>query len=1174
MNRCRTATQFLSSCLAAAVLLPAPALAADPACNNHGTLQPDGSCVCDVGFVGATCNQCGLHYYGPSCTFCEPTTTCSGHGFCDPQFGGCICQVGYAGASCSQCAANYYGAACSTFCQASTTCNGNGTCDLNGSCVCAVGFAGPTCSQCAANYYGATCTFCQASTTCNGNGTCSATGACTCNPGFNGPGCTAVAGGTITTIAGGGTAFPGDGGLATGASLWSPMGIVADQLGIYFVDYDQAVVRRVDAGGIISTVAGSYVVGDSGDGGPATAAMLTGPIGLAVDAAGDLYIADQGAGRIRKVTTATGTITTVAGNGTIGLSGDGGQAILASFSLPEGVACDGSGNVYVADTGNQRVRKIAPNGIITTLAGGFSTPKRVAVDAAGNVYVFDQGATALVRRITPGGTVTTIAGGGTSDGASGSALSANLGPAPGGNISGAGDVAVDGSGNLYIGGDFTVWKVVLATGEISIVAGTGVQGFSGDGGPATSATLNVIWGVAVASTGDLFLSDLGNGRVRKVAAPVPPPPPVFDGTISLTTSQSTLDSLTLVTGSISLVNVAGYTSLTLPNLTGVTVDFTVSGNPDLTLVSTPVLSTVGGSLTVSNNPALSSVDMSSVTTVTNNLSIEGNTGASTVSVGTTTAGGSISVSGNTSASTVSVGTTTTTGSVSVIDNPLATVTIGVGSTVGGDLTVETTGTTVDFTTTTVAGNVDVTGTGTTTLSATTGGLSTTVELVNTEATMVAHVPTGATTGQVGFTITHVDPNSLPPETGVSFTGTTVTVDPVTAYNFNFAIPTLNADATLVFDVILANLSATDRSALLTALASGSATLAVKNDTIGSVYLTFPVCTGTAVPTAGGCVSIITLDAAGNPTSGTPTTVRFASVAGHFSTWAVVIATPIPVDTTPPVFSNVPAPIVAEATGPSGATVIYTPPSATDDVSGAVSVTCELAPGSVFPLETTTVTCSASDAAGNPATATFTVGVVDTTPPVLSGIPANITVTATSTSGAVVTWPAPTATDLVSGSVPVTCTPASGSTFAVGTTPVTCTASDALGNTASAGFTVSVQPMPPPPTGNTKVLYGTLGGTTLLDVDAYSFKGTKGEKVTVRLAPDSAGTYQNGRALLSLAGVVVLKTDGSTLPNVVSATLPTTGTYYVTVSELPVSGRFKGAYTVSLESTGNAWSTFK
>ena len=200
--------------------------------------------------------------------------------------------------------------------------------------------------------------------------------------------------------------------------------------------------------------------------------------------------------------------------------------------------------------------------------------------------------------------------------------------------------------------------------------------------------------------------------------------------------------------------------------------------------------------------------------------------------------------------------------------------------------------------------------------------------------------------------------------------------------------------------------------------------------------------------------------------------------------------------------------------------------------------------------------------------------MDTTPPVLSGIPENITVTTTSTSGAVVTWPAPTATDLVSGSVPVTCTPASGSTFAVGTTSVTCTASDALGNTASAGFTVTVQPMPPPPTGNIRVLYGTLGGTTLLDVDNYSFKGTKGEKVTVRLAPDPAGTYQNGRALLSLAGVVVLKTDGTTLPNVVSATLPSTGTYYVTVSELPVSGRFKGAYTVSLESTGNAWSTFK
>ncbi len=161
------------------------------------------------------------------------------------------------------------------------------------------------------------------------------------------------------------------------------------------------------------------------------------------------------------------------------------------------------------------------------------------------------------------------------------------------------------------------------------------------------------------------------------------------------------------------------------------------------------------------------------------------------------------------------------------------------------------------------------------------------------------------------------------------------------------------------------------------------------------------------------------------------------------------------DTTPPTISGLPANITAEATGPSGAALSYANPTATDLVDGVVVVTCAPLSGSTFPLGTTTVNCSAKDNAGNTASASFTVKVQDTTPPTISGVPANITAEATGPSGAAVTYSNPTATDLVSGTVPVTCTIASGSTFPLGTTTVNCSASDNAGNTASASFKISV-----------------------------------------------------------------------------------------------------------------------
>ncbi|MEZ4364747.1 MAG: DUF4215 domain-containing protein [Kofleriaceae bacterium] len=336
--------------------------------------------------------------------------------------------------------------------------------------------------------------------------------------------------GMITTVAGTGAATsPGDGGAATSARLGSSLGVAVDsQSRVYISDTGAHRVRRVDLEtGIITTVVGTGTAGSDGDGGPATSAELDGPASLAIDGDDHLYIADTYAGRIRRVDAVTGIITTVAGTGVLGTSGDGGPATSADIAGPVGLAVDSAGNLYCTDVDGYRVRRIdAATGIITTYAGAglgfggdggpatsaqFLFLQGLAVDPQDNLYIADRTNHRIRRVDRVSGIITTVAGTGSSsfggDGAAATSAHLNLPTA----------CAFDGDGNLYIvdAGNRRIRRVDGQTGIITTVAGTGMSGFAGDGAAATAALLSPN-GVAVAADGTWFVAE--GARVRRVDA--------------------------------------------------------------------------------------------------------------------------------------------------------------------------------------------------------------------------------------------------------------------------------------------------------------------------------------------------------------------------------------------------------------------------------------------------------------------------------------------------------------------------------------------------------------------------------------------------------------------------------------------------------------------------------
>ncbi len=337
--------------------------------------------------------------------------------------------------------------------------------------------------------------------------------------------------GNINTVAGsGGRGFSGDGGNAKAAQLDTPFTVTVAQSGdLFIVDSANARIRRVRTTGTTSIIT-TFAGGGVGDRGAAAQATLQFPTGVAQDMAGSIYIADTENNRIRQVQTMgmTTAITTIAGTGMQGFGGDGGMAVNARLNQPTGLALDAARNIYFADTGNHRIRKIAPSGVITTVAGtnapgtggemmpatqsALRFPFNVSVDPMGSLYVADSGNN-RVRKVDPMGIIRTIAGTGvrgfTGDGmpAIGARLNLPLGVA----VGSGGVVVVADSGNHRI-------RYIDAMGIITTIAGTGVQGFGGDGMAAKMALLNFPRGLAVDSVGNIFIADSNNSRIREIDA--------------------------------------------------------------------------------------------------------------------------------------------------------------------------------------------------------------------------------------------------------------------------------------------------------------------------------------------------------------------------------------------------------------------------------------------------------------------------------------------------------------------------------------------------------------------------------------------------------------------------------------------------------------------------------
>lgn len=338
-------------------------------------------------------------------------------------------------------------------------------------------------------------------------------------------------GATISTYAGTGTqGYQGDGGSATSARLWHAEGLaVASNGDVYFADTGNHVIRKVAfSTGIITTVAGNGLPGSTGDGGAATSARLKSPEDVFVASNGDLYIADTGNHKIRKVTASTGIITTVAGNGLPGSTGDGGAATSARLNSPRGIQVASNGDLYIGDRTNDKIRKVtAATGVITTYAGtgtagytgdgGAATaarlngPQGIHLASNDDLYIADVSNNVIRKVAAATGVITTFAGTGVAgfSGDGGAATSAQLSTPEAVRLNASGELYIADTGNNRI-------RRVTTGGVIGTIAGSGTAGSGGDGGSATSAQLDSPRGVGISSTDVYYIGDRNNNKIRKV----------------------------------------------------------------------------------------------------------------------------------------------------------------------------------------------------------------------------------------------------------------------------------------------------------------------------------------------------------------------------------------------------------------------------------------------------------------------------------------------------------------------------------------------------------------------------------------------------------------------------------------------------------------------------------